>query len=70
MKGNMNIEDTIFATIRKAGNTLGRHTLSGFDSVGAVLRELCGMHSGVRGLVTIELRNGTLGWSEQLNLRL
>lgn len=70
MKGQMNNSDTIFATIRKAGSTLGRHTLSGFDSIGALLKEISGMHRGVSGLVTIELRNGTLGWTDQLNVRL
>ena len=70
MKGTIYSDNTIFATVRKAGMTVACHTLSGFDSVGDVVKELCGMHRGVGGLVTIELRNGTMGWTEQLNLRL
>lgn len=65
----INFTDTIFATVKRAGVTVARHTLSGFTSVADVMRQLCIMMRGDGyGLVTVELRNGTLGWSERRTL--
>lgn len=59
----VNITDTIFATVKRAGVTMARHTFSGCNSIGDVISRLCLLLQG-EGLVTLELRNVTLGWSQ------
>ena len=63
MDRKISTSDTIFATVKSAGVTIARHTLSGCTSVADAVRRLCGLLRGA-GLVTIELRNASLGWSQ------
>ncbi len=70
MDTDLRTTDTIFATVTSGGKTLVRLTLSGFGSVADVMKSVCGHLGGVAGLVTVELRNGTLGWRERRAVRM
>ena len=63
--------DTVYATVTvPGGSTLARLTLSGFVSVAEIMKSICGGLRGVAGLVTVEIRNSTLGWLERRSVRL
>lgn len=70
MNTQLRTTDTIYATVTAGGNTLVKLTLSGFGSVADLMKSICGHLGGVAGLVTVELRNSTLGWLERRSLRL
>lgn len=54
--------DVIFATIRQRGQILTTMRLSGITSLSEIVSSL---HGSVRGIATIDLRNGTQGWSRR-----
>lgn len=63
MNTQVNVGDTLFATVKRSGITIARHTLSGYSSIADVLSSLCGkLRESNPGLVTIELRNRNMGW--------
>lgn len=64
------VSDTVFATVIASGSTIARMTLSGCASMAELIRSVCGRLSGMAGLVTVELRNSTMGWIERRSLRL
>lgn len=54
--------DIIFATIRQRGRILTTLRLSGITSLSEIVTAL---HGIARGIATIDLRNGTQGWSRR-----
>lgn len=54
--------DVIFATIRQRGQILTTMRLSGITSLSEIVSSL---HGSVHGIATIDLRNGTQGWSRR-----
>lgn len=54
--------DIIFATIRQRGQILTTLRLSGITSLSEIVSGLKGI---ARGLATIDLRNGSQGWSRR-----
>lgn len=70
MNTQLNSNDTIFATVISGGKTIVSLTLSGFTSMSDVIKLICNKLGEVSGLVTVELRNSTLGWLERRSLRL
>jgi len=70
MNTQLHTTDTIYATVISGGNTLVKFTLSGFGSISDLMRSICSRLVGVAGLVTVELRNSTLGWFERRSFRL
>lgn len=62
--------DTVYATVSLPGGTLVRLTLSGFASISDLMKSICGRLKGVAGLVTVEIRNSTVGWLERRSVRL
>lgn len=70
MNTQLRTTDTLFATVTSGGTTLVRLTLSGFCSMADVMKSICGHLGGVAGIVTVELRNSTLGWLQRRSLRL
>lgn len=70
MNTQLRSTDTLYATVKSGHNTLVKLTLSGFGSIAEVMKSICGSLSGIAGLVTVELRNGTLGWLERRSVRL
>lgn len=70
MKAQLNTTDTIYATVTSGGNTIVKLTLSGFGSITDLMKSICGRLGGVAGLVTVELRNSTVGWLERRSLRM
>ncbi len=54
--------DIIFATIRQRGQILTTLRLSGITSLSEIVSSL---HGIARGLTTIDLRNGSQGWSSR-----
>ncbi|MCM1292369.1 MAG: hypothetical protein NC111_03000 [Bacteroides sp.] len=57
--------DIVFATLRQRGRVIGSLRLSGVTSLADVMNHVKGL---AIGLVTLELRNGTQGWSHNHNL--
>lgn len=70
MNAQLHTTDTIYATVRSGHETLVKLTLSGFGSIAEVMKSICARLTGVAGLVTVELRNSTLGWLERRAVRL
>lgn len=54
--------DIIFATIRQRGRIIDIIRLSGVVSLTDIIKRLKGLFSG---LTTIDLRNGSQGWSSR-----
>ena len=70
MNVKLHTTDTIYATVRSGHETLVKLTLSGFGSIAELMKSICSRLTGVAGLVTVELRNSTLGWLERRAVRL
>ena len=70
MNVQLHTTDTIYATVRSGHETLVKLTLSGFGSIAELMKSICSRLTGVAGLVTVELRNSTLGWLERRAVRL
>lgn len=60
--GKINTSDIIYATITQRGRQIGSFRLSGLESFSEIVRAVRRLSSGVIGLVTVTLRNGTQGW--------
>ncbi len=54
--------DIIFATIRQRGQVLTTLRMSGVTSLSEIVTSLRGIP---RGITTIDLRNGSQGWSRR-----
>lgn len=59
----INSTDTIFATVKLRGVTLGSYTLSGMTGFSDVVRHVRNSVGKVAGLATLQLRNSSQGWS-------
>ncbi|MDE7472748.1 MAG: hypothetical protein K2M68_04090 [Muribaculaceae bacterium] len=70
MNTQIHTTDTVYATVRSGHETLVQLTLSGFGSIAELMKSICSRLHGVAGLVTVELRNSTLGWLDRRSLRL
>lgn len=62
--------DIVFATVISRGRTVARVTLSGMTSVNDVMLNLSQRLAGLKGLMTLQLRNFTQGWSSRSALNL
>ena len=54
--------DIIFATVRQRGQVLTTLRISGITSLSEIVTSLRGV---ARGITTIDLRNGSQGWSRR-----
>ncbi len=57
--------DIIFATIKQHGRILHTLQFSGVLSFSELMKQILNALSSVKGLVTLNLRNGSQGWSQQ-----
>lgn len=55
--------DILFAVVRRMGRTVYNSRLTGYESMADVLRDVHDALSGIGGIVTLQLRNGSQGWS-------
>lgn len=62
--------DVVFATIIQRGRTLYSARISGMSSVAEVMKYLHSAVGKVAGMVTLNLRNSSQGWSTQTYLRI
>lgn len=62
MRNSLSSTDIVFATLRQRGRIVDTVRLSGVTSLADVVTRLKGV---VGGLTTIDLRNGTQGWSSR-----
>lgn len=65
----INSNDVIFATVTQRGNTLYDGRMSGVSSMPEVMSCLRKALSGVVGVLTLTLRNGTQGWSRRTSFK-
>lgn len=65
---NLNTSDIVFATVRQHGNTIANIRLSGMSSVSQILNYIKRFFRDTVGLLSVNLRNGTQGWSQTLNI--
>ncbi len=56
--------DVIFATVRQRGNVILSMQLSGIGSYAQLICHLRKLLAGLMGIATLDLRNGTQGWSQ------
>lgn len=68
--GTINSSDIIFATVKQRGITLASIKLSGITSFAEILRHLRRSLSGIMGMTTIDLRNGSQGWQQRRTVML
>lgn len=61
----INSSDIIFATIKQHGRILHTLQFSGVLSFSELMKQILNALSTVKGLVTLNLRNGSQGWSQQ-----
>lgn len=66
----INSSDIIFATVMQRGTTLASIRISGITSFAEILRHLRNILSGIMGMTTIDLRNGTQGWQQRRTVML
>lgn len=63
--GTINTNDIIFATVIQHGRQIASFRLSGINSISDIIKSVRGMVARVPGLVTLQLRNGTQGWTHR-----
>lgn len=61
----INPSDIIFATIKQHGRILHTLQFSGVLSFSELMKQILNALSSVKGLITLNLRNGSQGWSQQ-----
>ncbi len=59
--------DRIFVSASLCGTTIMNISLSGIESISDITRQLQSQLGGRRGLVAVNLRNSTRGWSRRYN---
>lgn len=62
--------DTIFATVIQRGIVKTTLCLNGLSSESDIIRRVRSAMGNLLGLTTIELRNGSQGWSQQRTVML
>lgn len=66
----ISLNDIIFATISLRGRISARVQLCGVSSFSDILARLLPSVSGGRGLATVDIRNGSQGWSVRRSVML
>lgn len=62
---NISYSDSLFVTVLLRGASLLNVSLSGFNSLGELLKHLHGLLARYAGqILTLEVRNSTRGWSK------
>lgn len=65
------LTDIIFASLRLRGNSVTSLRLSGVSSFNEILARLIkSAPASLRGIATVEIRNGSQGWAEKRNVML
>lgn len=64
----INSSDILFATLIQRGKTILSVRLSGMTTFSDIIRYLSRTLNGTFGIMTMTLRNGTQGWSQQRNI--
>ncbi len=61
-------KDILYTTISQRGSIIGKLTLSGINSFSGIVHILQHSLKNVSGLITIQIRNRSQGWSENRSL--
>lgn len=61
----INYTDILYVTAICGGMTLISTTMSGISSLGDVFRHLRSQAVAAKGVITLQIRNGTQGWSQR-----
>lgn len=61
--------DVMFATIMQHGRTIFNARICGVTSIGEIMRYISSEIGQLIGMFTLNLRNGSQGWSTTTNLR-
>ncbi len=62
---NINFSDVIFVSVFQQGQSLTQLTISGIRSLKELMQRLRQTLHQYNGLLTIQLRNSTQGWSRE-----
>ena len=57
--------DIIFATVMQRGRTIQSLQLSGLNSFAELFQKIRNAIASSSGLITLQLRNGSQGWSQR-----
>ena len=68
--GTINSSDIIFATLTQRGNQVATFRFSGLTSIADIIKQIRTNVRNCIGMVTLQLRNGTQGWSQSRSLLL
>ncbi|MBD5267420.1 MAG: hypothetical protein HDS41_04440 [Bacteroides sp.] len=63
--GTIHASDVIFATLIQHGRQIGSFRLSGISSLSDIIDNVRSKAARVPGIVTLQLRNGTQGWTHR-----
>ncbi len=63
--GTINTSDIIFATVIQHGKQIASFRFIGISSIADIIKGIRGAFASMPGLVTLQLRNGTQGWSHR-----
>ncbi len=63
--GTIHSSDVIFATLIQHGRQIGSYRLSGISSLSDIINDVRNRAARVTGIVTLQLRNGTQGWTHR-----
>ena len=61
---NISKNDTMMIRVSSIGREIVGFTMDGFSDLNDVMREVCNRLDGFRGLMQLNLRNSTQGWSD------
>ena len=64
----INYNDVIYATLTQRGNVIASVKMCGVTSFEFLLRQLRNIVSGCVGMVTLQIRNYSQGWSQNKKL--
>lgn len=66
----INSSDTLFITITHLGSTVANKRISGVNSLADVITSVRGDLQGLRGMMSINMRNFSQGWNTSCNFTL
>lgn len=64
----ISLTDIIFATVTLRGRVLAQIRINGVSSYSEILSRVLGKLKGLRGLITVDLRNSSQGWTARRSL--
>ncbi|MCM1348331.1 MAG: hypothetical protein NC338_02880 [Firmicutes bacterium] len=64
----ISLTDIIFATVRFRGRDVLRLKLEGVSSYSEIVARVLKFVKGIRGIMTIDLRNSSQGWTSRRQL--